>query len=192
VSRFYNHRVQAFRLNDRVIIHRERAVHNRLHSMLAAVVIGAATCAANAASAPAGLKDNPMREHITGRFDVKLIPQENRDDPSGVAHLLLDKTFHGALEATSRGHMLALRTANGTSGGYVAMEKVSGTLQGRSGTFHLQHYGLATRGVNTLTLQVVPDSGTADLEGLTGTMTIEVKEGGEHFYVFEFEVESKG
>jgi hypothetical protein len=127
-----------------------------------------------------------MRVHVTGRFDVKLIPQDDTDDPSGIARLLLDKAFHGELEATSRGQMLAMRSADGTSGGYVAMEKVSGTLQGRSGSFHLQHYGLATRGVNTLTLQVVPDSGTAELEGLAGTMNIVVKEGGAHFYEFAF------
>lgn len=162
-------------------------MHNRFHPMLAAVVIGAAAFAAIAAPTPADPKESPMREHVTGRFDVKLIPQEDKDDPSGIARLLLDKTFHGALEATSRGQMLAVRAANGTSGGYVALENVSGTLRGRSGSFHLQHYGVATRGVNTLTLQVVPDSGTAELAGLTGTMTIEVKEGGEHFYTFDFE-----
>lgn len=131
-----------------------------------------------------------MREHVTGRFDVKLIPQQDKDDPSGIARLLLDKTFHGALEASSRGQMLAIRSAGGTSGGYVALEAVSGTLQGRSGTFHLQHYGVAKRGVNTLTLQVVPDSGTAELEGLSGDMTIVIKEGGEHFYEFDFALDS--
>lgn len=133
-----------------------------------------------------------MREQIRGRFDVTLIPQEDKDDPSGVARLLLDKTFHGALEAGSRGQMLGVRTAGGTSGGYVALEKVSGTLNGRSGSFHLQHYGLATRGVNTLTLQVVPDSGTAELEGLTGTMNIVIDDKGEHFYEFEFGFDPNG
>lgn len=126
-----------------------------------------------------------MNSQVTGPFDVKLIPQEDKDDPSGIARLLLDKAFHGELEATSRGQMLGMRTANNTSGGYVALEKVSGTLQGRSGTFYLQHYGLATRGVNTLTLQVVPDSGADELEGLHGTMKIVIEEG-RHFYAFEF------
>lgn len=127
-----------------------------------------------------------MSTHVSGPFDVKLIPQQDKDDPSGIARLLLDKAFHGELEATSRGQMLGVRSANAASGGYVALEQVSGTLQGRSGTFYLQHYGLATRGVNTLTLQVVPDSGTGDLTGLAGTMKIVVKEGGAHFYEFAF------
>ncbi|GMV28616.1 MAG: hypothetical protein AMXMBFR59_07410 [Rhodanobacteraceae bacterium] len=135
---------------------------------------------------PAIAQEIAMREHISGRFDVRLIPQDDADDPSGIARLLLDKTFHGALEAGSRGQMLGVRTAGGTSGGYVALEKVSGTLNGRRGAFHLQHYGLATRGVNTLTLQVVPDSGTDELEGLAGTMKIIIDEKGEHFYEFDF------
>lgn len=140
---------------------------------------------------PAFAKEIAMREHISGRFDVRLIPQDDTDDPSGIKRLLLDKTFHGALEAISRGQMLGVRTAGGTSGGYVALEKVSGTLNGRSGSFHLQHYGLATRGVNTLTLQVVPDSGTDGLEGLAGTMKIVIDDKGEHFYEFEFGFEPR-
>ncbi len=164
----------------------------RFHAMFAAVVIDVATLAANAAPNPATPEENPMSEpvagrvHITGRFDVKLIPQDDKDDPSGLARLLLDKAFHGELEATSRGQMLGMRTANGTSGGYVAMEKVTGTLQGRSGSFWLQHYGMARRGVNTLTLEVVPDSGEGELEGVGGAMKIVVKEGGAHYYEFDF------
>ncbi len=132
------------------------------------------------------MPDPVMPGHVSGRFDVKLIPQDDTDDPSGLARLLLDKTFHGELDATSRGQMLGMRTAGNTSGGYVAMEKVTGTLQGRSGSFWLQHYGVAKRGVNTLTLEVVPDSGTDGLEGLGGAMKIVVKDGGAHFYEFDF------
>jgi hypothetical protein len=179
------------RFNRGVIIHRQPAMHNRHRSVIAVVTIvaalfAAATAAADSVSPAPRSEETSMQEHVSGRFDVKLIPQQDNDDPSGIARLLLDKTFHGALAATSRGQMLAIRAANGTSGGYVAMEKVSGTLQGRTGSFHLQHYGLAVRGVNTLTLQVVPDSGTEQLEGLSGTMKIVIKEGGEHFYEFDF------
>jgi hypothetical protein len=172
------------------------------------VIAGAAAIlAASAATLSATPPEKPMSErassehvrpehatpeHISGRFDVKLIPQEDKDDPSGLARLLLDKTFHGELDATSRGQMLGMRTAGNTSGGYVAMEKVTGTLKGRSGSFWLQHYGLATRGVNTLTLEVVPDSGTGELEGLRGAMKIVVKEGGAHFYEFDFGFDAGG
>jgi Protein of unknown function (DUF3224) len=161
------------------------------HAMFAAAVAGAAILAANVTPRPATPEENPMPEHATpehvsGRFDVKLIPQDDKDDPSGLARLLLDKTFHGELDATSRGQMLGMRTAGSTSGGYVAMEKVTGTLRGRGGSFWLQHYGVARRGVNTLTLEVVPDSGTDGLEGLGGAMKIVVKEGGAHFYEFDF------
>jgi hypothetical protein len=166
-------------------------MRHSLPALFAVVAIGAAILAANAAARPAIPEENPMSEyitpaHVSGRFDVKLIPQDDTDDPSGLARLLLDKTFHGELEATSRGQMLGVRTAGNTSGGYVAMEKVTGTLQGRSGSFWLQHYGVARRGVNTLTLEVVPDSGEGELEGLGGAMRIVVKEGGAHYYEFDF------
>ncbi len=165
------------------------------------VTVAAGILAASAATLSASPPEKPMSEratsehakpehviseHVSGRFDVRLIPQEDKDDPSGLARLLLDKTFHGELDATSRGQMLGMRTAGNTSGGYVAMEKVTGTLRGRSGSFWLQHYGVATRGANTLTLEVVPDSGTGELEGLRGAMKIVVKEGGAHFYEFDF------
>ena len=166
-------------------------MRHSLPALFAVVAIGAAILAANATARPAIPEENPMSEyiasaHVSGRFDVKLIPQDDTDDPSGLARLLLDKTFHGELEATSRGQMLGVRTAGNTSGGYVAMEKVTGTLQGRSGSFWLQHYGVARRGVNTLTLEVVPDSGEGELEGLGGAMRIVVKEGGAHYYEFDF------
>ena len=162
----------------------------------AALVVAAAAafCAATAPlhSATSALaQETAMTHHVTGRFDVKLLPQEDANDPSGIGRLLLDKTFHGDLDAVSRGQMLGLRTANGTSGGYVAMERVTGSLGGRKGEFHLMHYGVGRRGTNTLTLQVVPDSGTGELEGLSGDMRIVIKEGGAHFYEFDYAFEPK-
>ena len=98
--------------------------------------------------------------------------------------MLLDKQFHGDLEATSQGQMLAFSSAVKGSAGYVAIEQVSGTLHGRQGTFVLQHNGTMSRGEPRLTITVVPDSGTGELAGLAGTMTIEIVDG-KHSYGFE-------
>jgi hypothetical protein len=128
-----------------------------------------------------------VNSHARGTFDVKTIPQP-ADDPSvAIGRLLLDKQFHGDLDAASKGQMLAVRTAVANSAGYVAMEQVSGTLLGRTGTFALQHSGTMNRGEQELLITVVPDSGTGELEGLSGTMTI-IIEGGKHEYDFEFEL----
>ncbi len=97
----------------------------------------------------------------------------------------IDKQFHGDLEAASKGQMLAVRTAVKGSAGYVAMERVVGTLAGRAGSFVLQHSSTMTRGEPRQSITVVPDSGTDGLAGLTGTMTIEIKDG-KHFYHFEY------
>jgi hypothetical protein len=97
----------------------------------------------------------------------------------------LDKQFHGDLEGTSQGEMLAVVTAIEGSAGYVAMEQVSGTLHGRRGTFALQHLGVMTRGTPQLTVTVVPDSGTGELKGLSGRMTIHI-DGAAHSYAFEY------
>lgn len=127
-----------------------------------------------------------MTKHASGAFDVKMNPQvnENVGDPT-VGRMALDKQFHGDLEATSRGQMLAAMTEVQGSAGYVALERVNGTLGGRRGTFALQHSGTMTRGVPTLTITVVPDSGTGQLIGLAGKMTIEVVDG-KHSYEFEY------
>ena len=97
----------------------------------------------------------------------------------------LDKQFHGDLDATSKGEMLAANTEVKGSAGYVAMERVTGKLHGRSGTFVLQHSGTMNRGSPQLSVTVVPDSGTDQLEGLVGKMAIKI-EGGKHFYDFEY------
>ena len=119
-----------------------------------------------------------------GPFEVKLTPQPPGED-AALGRLTLDKTFHGALEATSKGQMLAFSSSIKGSAGYVAMEQVSGTLQGRRGTFVLQHSGTMTRGEPQLTVTVVPDSGTEELVGLSGAMQIDIS-GGKHAYLFEY------
>ena len=100
----------------------------------------------------------------------------------------LDKQFHGDLAGTSKGQMVmsSSPSVNG-SAGYVAIEKVTGTLHGRNGTFYLQHSGTMTRGVGELTITVIPDSGTDELAGLQGKMTIIIADG-KHSYEFEYEL----
>ena len=122
----------------------------------------------------------------TGTFEVKLTPQADGED-SGLGRMTIDKQFHGDLEATSQGQMLAARSSVKGSAGYVAMERVSGRLGGRVGTFVLQHSGTMTRGEPQLSVTVVPDSGTGDLTGLSGKMVIENAEG-QHSYVFEYAI----
>ena len=123
----------------------------------------------------------------TGLFEVKLNPQPayNADPASLLGRMSLDKHFHGDLEATSKGEMLTAMSAVKGSAGYVAMERVSGTLKGRNGSFALQHSGTMARGAQQLVITVVPDSGEGDLEGLTGTMSIEIADG-KHSYVLEY------
>jgi len=121
-----------------------------------------------------------------GTFDVKVIPQAADDSAGGpFGRLFLDKQFHGDLEATSKGQMLGAGTAVEGSAGYVALELVSGTLHGRRGTFILQHTGSMTKGVPAMSVVVVPDSGTDQLTGLAGKMTIIIV-GGKHSYDFEY------
>jgi hypothetical protein len=122
-----------------------------------------------------------------GTFEVKLVPQaaeEKVGDPT-VGRMSIDKQFHGELEATSKGQMLAAMTEVKGSAGYVAMERVSGTLHGRAGTFALQHSGTMTRGVPQLSVTVVPDSGTGQLVGLAGKMEIIITDG-KHSYEFDY------
>lgn len=124
----------------------------------------------------------------TGPFDVKLTPQalSGVAEGSNLARMALDKQFHGALAATSAGEMLAFRSATPGSAGYVAMETVRGTLEGRSGSFVLQHSSTLTRGEPTQSIAVVPDSGTEALTGLAGRMVIDIAAGGAHSYRFEY------
>lgn len=130
-----------------------------------------------------------MTDTARGAFDVKLTPQPSDRPPEDPAlgRMWLDKEFHGDLEATSRGQMLTAMTDVKGSAGYVAIERVSGTLHGRAGSFVLQHTGTMTRGTPGLTITVVPDSGTGELTGLSGGMTIIITDG-KHSYELEYAV----
>ena len=123
----------------------------------------------------------------TGTFEVKLLPQSSDDNTADatLGRMSIDKQFHGDLEGTSKGQMLTAATSVKGSAGYVAIERVTGTLHGRSGAFTLQHSGTMTRGKPQLKITVVPDSGDGQLAGLSGRMTIKIEEG-KHFYAFEY------
>jgi hypothetical protein len=132
-------------------------------------------------------KETVVTKHASGTFEAKLNPQTPEDkvgDPT-VGRMLIEKQFHGDLEGTSKGQMLHFGENVQQSGGYVAIERVSGKLSGHSGTFALQHSGTMTRGTPQLTVTVVPDSGTGQLVGLAGKMTINIVDG-KHFYEFEY------
>ena len=136
---------------------------------------------------PAENTEKVVMARATGPFEVKLSPLTAYDAAEGspLGRMSIDKQFHGDLEATSKGEMLTGMTGVSNSAGYVAIERVSGELGGRSGTFILQHSGTMTRGAPTLVIKVVPDSGTGELEGLTGAMAINV-EGGKHSYELDY------
>lgn len=133
-------------------------------------------------------KQPPMTQHASGPFEVKLTPQKPDSEVAQAANLgrmTIDKQFHGDLEATSKGEMIATQTEIKGSAGYVAMERVTGALKGRKGSFVLQHSGTMDRGRPELTITVVPDSGTGELKGLMGKMKINIADG-KHSYEFEY------
>ena len=124
--------------------------------------------------------------HAVGPFDVKITHQEDNSGDPLLNRMILDKQYHGELAATGKGQMLTAGTEVEGSGAYVAIEKVSGTLKGRSGSFILQHTGAMAQGVPQLSVIVVPDSGTGELKGMTGKMTINIAGDGKHSYDLEY------
>lgn len=130
-------------------------------------------------------------EQAKGTFAVKLTPEEDKTGDAIVGRMTIDKQFTGDLEGTSKGLMVMVGTPVQGSAGYVAIEKVSGTVQGRSGSFYLQHSGLMRRGEGELTIHVVPDSGTEELTGISGMFDIQIDDG-KHSYVFEYELADVG
>jgi Protein of unknown function (DUF3224) len=130
-------------------------------------------------------KGPEMPNHAAGTFDVKLTPQTEGTDAT-LGRMTIDKQYHGDLEGTSKGQMLTGMTETKGSAAYVAIEKVTGTLRGRAGTFILQHMGTMNRGVPHLTVTVVPDSGTGELTGLNISNFILKIDEGKHSYDFEY------
>ena len=113
-----------------------------------------------------------------------MTPQDDKAG-DGISRMLIDKQYHGDLEGSSKGQMLAVGSAK-SSGVYVAIETFSGSLHGKTGTFALHHTGIMTKGGPTLTISVVPDSGTGDLKGISGNMKVNIAPDGKHAYDFEY------
>jgi Protein of unknown function (DUF3224) len=147
-------------------------------------LVGALTIFANAALAAA--PEEPAMHRAAGSFDVKITPEADTTAETGSARLRLDKRYRGALDATAIGTMLGSTTAVKGSAGYVAIERVAGILDGRSGSFVLQHFGAMQGDQRDLDIRVVPDSADGDLTGLRGRMQIRIETGGAHFYTFEY------
>jgi hypothetical protein len=134
----------------------------------------------------AAFQKGSAMNHASGTFEVKLVPQtDDKNGDTALGRMTIDKQFHGDLEGTSKGQMLTGMTDVKGSAGYVAIEKVSGTLKGHTGTFILQHTGTMNRGVPQLTITVVPDSGTGQLAGLAGNFKVIIADG-KHSYEFEY------
>ena len=129
-----------------------------------------------------------MPTHAKGSFDVTITPQESAPDAT-VARMLLYKEFHGDLEAIAHGEMMAAHEPLTGAGVYVALDRVTGTLHGRSGSFLIAHRGVRNADGQELSIVIVPGSGTGPLTGITGTLGIEIV-GKEHFYSVEYELPS--
>lgn len=122
---------------------------------------------------------------VTGEFDVQLTPQT--EDEINVGRMLISKSYRGGLGGSGKGQMLSKRTAIEGSAGYVAIEEFTGSIQGKKGSFTLLHTGIMDRGASSLEVIVVPDSGTGELEGISGKMQIIITEG-KHSYEFEYTI----
>jgi hypothetical protein len=136
--------------------------------------------------AQANQKATPMPTHATGPFEVKVTPIDDESEDPTLGRLALDKQYHGDLEGTGKGQMLTAGSPAKGAGGYVAIEKISGTLNGRTGSFVLQHSGTMTNNKPELTITIVPESGAGQLEGIAGKMTIKVSPDGKHSYDLEY------
>ncbi len=159
--------------------------------VLLTLALGAGPHLASQAPSPgAGEKGRPVTQLARGEFDVKLAPQpgEATADPS-LGRMSIVKQFHGDLEGSGQGQMLTAMTAVEGSAVYVAVERVTGTLHGRRGSFVLVHRGVMTRGQPDLSVTVAPDSGTGELAGLSGRLTIEIT-AGKHSYALEYSLPS--
>ncbi|MFK2916070.1 DUF3224 domain-containing protein [Dyella koreensis] len=126
--------------------------------------------------------------HASGDFDVKMTPQPATPglEATSIGRQTIDKHFHGDLDGSSQGEMVATMTETQGSGAYVALERVTGTLHGKRGSFTFVHSATMHRGVPDWSVQVVPDSGTGELVGLSGAMVIHIDDKGKHTYTFDY------
>ena len=154
----------------------------RVITVLIALLLLSISSSSSQIQMPNSQKEGTM--HATGPFDVKITPQDDKLD-DGVTRMLLDKQYHGDLDGTSKGQMLAVGSAK-SSGVYVAIETFTGTLKGKTGSFSLHHTGVMTKSAPSLSINVVPDSGTGQLVGISGKMDITIAPDGKHSYDFEY------
>ena len=125
---------------------------------------------------------------VSGKFEVKMQPLEpytKGENGINIGRMSIDKTFSGELSASSKGEMISAMADVKGSAGYVAIEHVSGTLSGKNGSFALQHFATMNKGESFLNIEVVPDSGTGELTGISGKLSIRI-ENGQHYYDFDY------
>ena len=158
-----------------------------MRSTISVVMLAAVAIAAQAQLTLPSTKASVMNEVAKGEFVVKLSPLafEGQQDGSKIGRMSIDKTISGDLVATTKGQMLSVMTEVKGSAGYVAIERVEGALKGRKGTFVLQHTGTMSQGSPSLSVTVVPDSGTDELVGLAGQFNIVIA-AGKHSYEFKY------
>jgi hypothetical protein len=155
-------------------------IRSKLAPIVAIVIVSATF------HAQANQKATPMPTHATGPFEVKVTPIDAKSEEPTLGRMALDKQYNGDLEATGKGQMLTAGSPAKGAGGYVAIEKVTGTLNLRTGSFILQHSGTMTNNKPEITITIVPESGTGQLEGIAGKMTINVRPDGKHSYDLEY------
>ena len=128
-----------------------------------------------------------MSTHVSGSFNITMTPATTpqRSGRTTLGRMLLDKVYKGDLAATASGEMLSAVTDTKGAAGYVAVESITGVLQGRQGSFVVQHAGTMADGKQELSIVIVPHSGTGQLEGISGTMGIRI-EAGQHFYDLDY------
>lgn len=165
-----------------------RALPGALACLLA--VLAAPLLSVGVAGEPASLegsKPATTSGQAKGSFRPRIspLPPEPDADPT-LGRMSIDKQFEGDLEGFGKGQMLTGMTAVKGSAGYVAIERITGTLAGRTGSFTLQHSGVMNKGVPSLSITVIPDSGTNGLTGIAGAMSIDINPNGDHFYTFEY------
>lgn len=131
-------------------------------------------------------KEDLVANHASGSFEVKVTPVEDKSDDPALGRMMLDKLYHGDLEAVGKGQMLTAGSPEKGAGGYVAIERVTGTLNGRPGSFVLQHNGIMSNNTPQMTIIIVPESGTGQLEGIAGKLTIKIAPTGKHSYDLEY------
>lgn len=146
-----------------------------------------ALCVAMAVGAQPPRKGGPMTQHVAGQFDVKTLPisADSATEGTTIGRYALDKRYHGALDGVGKGEMLGAGNPAKGAAGYVAIEEFTGTLQGRKGSFALQHFGAMDAGKVELKVLIVPGSGSGELHGIVGAMTI-TNEAGKHSYALEY------